>query len=315
KGMTARTRAHFMNGILGYLASPLWLLLIVLSLLLLGRDARVDSVAAVQLLSLTAVLLFLPKALCVYDLLATPKRRELFGGLAQAAAGAFVETGFSALIAPINMMFHTQFVLWNLMGKKVGWASQNRAASGTSWGEAWRTHRSHVLVGFVLGLLAVFAAGSSGLVLISPLLVGLLGSPFLSVWTSRSGRLPFGLLRTPEETARPMLLESVVNAPSGKVGGSALVRVVCDPKRCASHLALLPGGGPASAKVVGEYGRRLVEEGPDALANDDWIALLSCPEALKQVHECLWSEEVSRLAVSWQAMREELVGGEVEEAV
>ena len=58
----------------------------------------------------------------------TAPRRRAFGGLQRAAASVAAETVFSTLHAPLLMLWHTRFVVTNLLGVSVGWGPQKRAA-------------------------------------------------------------------------------------------------------------------------------------------------------------------------------------------
>ena len=55
-----------------------------------------------------------PEALV--DLALDPERRRAFGGLARAALSVVVETVFSTLHAPLQMLWHTRFVITILLG-------------------------------------------------------------------------------------------------------------------------------------------------------------------------------------------------------
>ena len=45
-----------------------------------------------------------------------------------------------SMLAPIRMVFHSRFVLTNLLGRTVTWRSAGRRDDGTTWGEALRHH-------------------------------------------------------------------------------------------------------------------------------------------------------------------------------
>ncbi len=67
------------------------------------------------------VVIMLPKVLALIDLAFDWPRRRAFGGLARATAGVVGETIFSTLHAPLLMLWHTRFVVTNLLGVSVGW--------------------------------------------------------------------------------------------------------------------------------------------------------------------------------------------------
>ena len=97
------------------------------------------------------VVIMLPKLLALIDLANDWPRRRAFGGLARATVGVVGETIFSTLHAPLLMLWHTRFVVTNLLGISVGWAPQKRAADGTTWLFALRRHWGHTLIGLVWG--------------------------------------------------------------------------------------------------------------------------------------------------------------------
>jgi membrane glycosyltransferase len=56
---------------------------------------------------------------------------------------------FSALLAPIRMLFHSQFVAAALSGWSVQWKSPPREDAQTTWGDALGHHGWHTLLGLV----------------------------------------------------------------------------------------------------------------------------------------------------------------------
>ena len=78
--------------------------------------------------------LFLPKVLALVDLALDRRRLRAFGGLTHATVGAVAETAFSALHAPILMLWHSQFVVSALLGRDTSWGPQKRIAAGVGWG-------------------------------------------------------------------------------------------------------------------------------------------------------------------------------------
>ena len=70
--------------------------------------------------------LFLPKILALIDLAFDRERRKLFGGLQRATVSAVMETVFSSLHAPLQMLWHSKFVATILFGIGVHWGPQKR---------------------------------------------------------------------------------------------------------------------------------------------------------------------------------------------
>ena len=99
--------------------------------------------AAVGFLVGTGVVLFTPKILG--GIMAIARGARQFGGGLGAALSVLLEIVFSALLAPIRMLFHTQFVLAALTGLGVHWKSPPREDAETPWGEAVRRHGVHTM--------------------------------------------------------------------------------------------------------------------------------------------------------------------------
>ncbi|WP_238582442.1 glucans biosynthesis glucosyltransferase MdoH [Cellvibrio sp. OA-2007] len=145
------SRMHFLLGAIAYITSLIWLLMLVLS----TADAVVRAINSnvyftevyqlypnwpiakteliVALILLTTTLLMGPKFLGV--VVALVHRRKQFGGAKAIINGAFIETIFAVLIAPIMMVYHAYFVISVLLGFKVNWDSQDREGRLLPWGE------------------------------------------------------------------------------------------------------------------------------------------------------------------------------------
>src|SRR5690606_31002231 len=92
-------------------------------------------------ISLTVTLLLLPKIMGV--IVAIVHRNAAFGGTWAIIKGAFIETLFAILIAPIMMAFHAYFVVSVILGFKVNWDAQEREGRLLPWrhavARAWRS--------------------------------------------------------------------------------------------------------------------------------------------------------------------------------
>ena len=334
--LRGKTRVHLANGILGYVASPLWLLFMAIALwraYLHGPNSFIPDHGGTQglvLLILTFVLLFSPKILCLIDLLFDRERLRGFGGFLNAATGSLVETFFSALIAPVMMLFHTQFVIWNLIGKTVGWGAQRRGAQGTSWDEAITVHGVQTLFGSGIG---VFTAMTNPTIFwwLSPVLIGLWFSIPVSVWTSR---LEIGLnakreklFLTPEETNPPLEVVQATTPIKDQDNSRyrGITAAVLDPFLNAVHVSLLrrnrrrlmsgqkvygatvatsvPKAGESRARRL--LAERLLREGPRALDQAETLSILSDIDNMLWLHRQAWLRPNKDLAPWWQkAIRE-----------
>ena len=121
-------RMAFLNGVMSYMASPLWLTFLVLatiettrlvlwpinyfpqaySLFPLWPEWRPEW--AFRLAVSTIFLLFFPKILAILDV-GLSRRRRQFGGLLRLTRSVFLEMLVSTLLAPIRMLAHSRYVI------------------------------------------------------------------------------------------------------------------------------------------------------------------------------------------------------------
>jgi len=316
RGLRGVSRMHLSLGILGYLSGPLWLLFLITSTYLIWfrKDTGLSTVvvgAFTPYLHLNAahhallvflfcmVTLLLPKFLSVLDLACDRERRRAFGGVIRTTCSALVETIFSTLHAPIQMLFHTRFVAATLLGLEVRWNTQQRAASGTSWGEAWRQHWRHTFIGFGWGAF-IWWIDPTVFWWFLPICLGLMLSIPLSVFTS-SDRLGCalrraGLLLTPEETVPAPQLVQMRARLEGKQrrfagGDDALLAAIRDPYLNAIHVSLLREEKLSPQKLNGQaetLTRQLLDKGPAGLSAAERLQLASDPEAMAWLHREYW---------------------------
>jgi membrane glycosyltransferase len=72
--------------------------------------------------------------------------------------GAFIETLFAILIAPIMMAFHAYFVVSVILGFKVNWDAQEREGRLLPWGEAIARTSRTTLVAIAWGVVTFIYA-------------------------------------------------------------------------------------------------------------------------------------------------------------
>jgi membrane glycosyltransferase len=341
KGLRGVSRIHLLLGIMGYLSSPLWLAFMLTFCWMrwshhLSGLSDLPPVQSFWLggLSGTAhgflvfvicmAALFLPKVLAILDLALDPVRRKAFGGLPKVAGSAVAETLFSTLHAPIQMLWHTQFVLTILLGLGVNWGAQERGADGTTWSVAMRCQVWHTLVGLVWGGLILWL-DPSVFWWFSPVFAGMVLAVPLSVLTNRSdlGRRAgdAGLFVTPEETNPPEEIAFLRGQLWKLQAGGALAArppnmhftdAVLDPYVNAIHVSLLrekrlnPDYADAMRRVIGEpdeiqpLAERLLAHGPAALTTPEKIRLLSEPATMSWLHRQAWLRPNPTLALWWQ---------------
>ena len=226
-GLALTNRAHFFIGIMSYLSSPVWLMLLLIGFALTLQATlirpeyfsrtfqlfpnwpRFDADRMMELFIFTMIVLFTPKVLGWLRALFTSRVRKGCGGFIGVTLSTLLETIISALYAPIMMLVQTHHVLHILTGRDSGWNPQRRHASKTEWGEAWSVHWPHLLMGVIIGAVA-YAISPTLLAWLSPTLAGLLLAVPLSKLSGSVavGRLFawFRLLRTPEERHAPPVL-------------------------------------------------------------------------------------------------------------
>jgi membrane glycosyltransferase len=320
------TRMHLFMGIMAYLGSPLWFLFLLVgtwvawdryssNLSQLPFESYVDRWFGLngiqQSLVLTAfifVLLFLPKILAVCRALSCKSIRRSFGGMLPVLTGVFLETLVSMLLAPAIMAAHTLMVLGIILGRAVGWNTQNRETDGTSWGDAIRFHAFPTLLGaawtaVALNINLVFAAW------MAPILLGLLLSAPVSVVTSRSrtGRalLRHRILATPEELAPPEFIrladqanaavDPALNASSAARRG--VIAAVVDPYVNGVHVSLLePSELPESGQILAE---RCLTLGPAGLSKNELSEILYLAPAMLMMHRAVWLRSTDNIHSVW----------------
>lgn len=324
-------RALFLNGVFSYVSALLWFCFLSLStaeviVRVLGKPDYFPSGLslfprwpiwrpdwAIALLTVTFAILFLPKMLSALLIFFRGDARR-FGGGVRFLASIVLEFLASTLFAPIRMVFHTKFVLTNLIGRIVVWRSPPRGEHETSWGEAIRYH----------GLMTLFASAWGGGIYflspeyfwwLAPIVVALILSVPLSVLVSRVwiGQLArrARLFATPEEIAPPreiLEFEACLATVRQKEHDlvpeerDGFVRAIVDPYVNALHRWLLRG--PRSLKPsIRERRRMLVERallaGPDALAPKERRVLLLDPERVDELHRRVWELPNGERAHRW----------------
>ena len=354
KGLRGVSRLHLALGICGYLSGPLWLLFLLTFNWICWfhkhtglSDIPVDPFTPYLNLDTTAhallvfvvcmVVIMLPKFLVLIDLAFDWLRRRAYGGLARATAGVVGETIFSTLHAPLQMLWHTRFVITNLLGVSVGWSPPKRTDEGTTWLFALRRHWGHTLIGLVWGAFMLWL-GPTLFWWFTPVLAGMALSIPLSVFTSRrqlGARLrKMGLFLTPEETAPPpeivalrsrMKVHEITGDPAlagvasfGEAGTrrphAGLAEAVLDPYVNAIHVSLLREKqlNPvyaeqlsklgAGSETVGALGEKLLARGPDKLTEAERMAVMADQRVMVWLHQQAWLRPDEKLAPWWKAM-------------
>ncbi|MBT8403653.1 MAG: glucans biosynthesis glucosyltransferase MdoH, partial [Gemmatimonadetes bacterium] len=264
-GLALFSRLHLLLGAMGYLASALWLLLLIAGtawvLIPAAGGGGVDLPLTapgerLSLLAVTALLLFLPKALGV--VLAMREGSRAFGGAARLSVGVLLETTFSVLLAPVMMIAHARFVAAIAVGRPVGWDP----GAGRTDHARRRAETELVLPAVVTGLAwgaMTLLVSPAFFVWMTPIFVGLIVSPALVRVSARvdwgEALRRRGILLTPAERVAPAeLRHRRLTDPTPSTGVPSTMlhaeRALFDLERRRPVLVLEDGGKAASATLV-----------------------------------------------------------------
>lgn len=243
-GLAGAHRWMLFTGALSYLASPLWLVFLLVSALAWQADGL--GLQALALFACSASLLLVPKLLAV-ALIAFKREAARHGGWLRVLSGVLLEAFWSLLLAPVRMAAHTLFCLAALTGIEIRWQSPPREAAVLPLSVALRQFGPFAALAAAASVSGVFADPAVALWLL-PVTLPLLASPFLAIVGSRedlgSALRRQGLLCTPEEIAPPALLRRT------RVLAHATLHPVTR-----GQVAPLPVAGSAPAAVIEERRR------------------------------------------------------------
>ena len=312
-GLRWPSRVHFLIGVGSYLASPLWLAMIAVGLVMTSHAIfiqpeyfpyayqlfpewpRFDAVRMRWLFAGSMFLLLLPKLIGLGMALAHAPTRHRFGGARRLIPGALVEIVLSALYAPIMMLIQTRQLIEILAGRDGGWAAQSRSGSRLAWSAALKRHWHHMLTGIVVTIGLLYAAPQL-LLWLSPVLAGLLLAP----WLSRISGDPalgaalarWGLLTTPEDVApHPVIAIAETEAerlrPLAELALHDLARL--DEARSSHAASLTPSDAEGVDPLALITARAKIEaassseEALDWLTEDERRAVLATPALLESL--------------------------------
>ena len=241
KGLHWVSRVHLIQGIMSYLASPLWLMLLMAGLLLatVARHTTpnyfpdsfslfpvwpvFDPELALRLLAITFSVLYLPKLLSLILALRDPELRRGCGGVFGLLKSVLAESLMSMLLSPVMMLIQSRVVADVLLGRDSGWNAQNRDDQAMALSECASKHGLHVVAGLCFAVLSFHISWASFLWL-APIAAALVLSPLVS-WGSGIPALgrrlwDWNFFRIPEEAPRssseplfePMLPEPLLEA-------------------------------------------------------------------------------------------------------
>ncbi len=276
------SRSHLATGIMSYLSSPLWLLLILagMALALQAQYIRpeyfsdeyslfptwpvIDAARALMLFLFTMGILFAPKVLGIIAFLVNAEQRKRAGGTLRVLISSVVEIILSALVAPIMMLIHSGAVLSILIGRDAGWNPQRRDDGSLPLKDVIYRHRWHMVMGVILtafaalnsmSLLAWLAPAVAGLLLAVPV------SVITSSWSIGEKAKRWGILKTPEEGVPPAIFTAFEQT---------LKVYTDDAKQCPDFVGFV-----ASAHWASIHKRMLDEQPPRARGDIDSVEALT----------------------------------------
>lgn len=269
KGFTWSNRIHMGIGVMSYLASPLWFLLIAVGIATAGQIATVqfeyfsdemslfprwplfDSERMVNLFIVAMATLLAPKALGVLSVFVDRELMRTVNPI-RVVLGAIAETILSALYAPIMMMMQVRQVSEIFWGQDSGWATQARKHSRTPWALLLRRHWLQTLAGLVVSVVLLYVSPPL-FAWMSPALVGLV---FALPLSAASGSVVlakllrfFGMLTVPEETEVPHVIalrDAAEARIEGQIEGLTIERLLEDELARQHHFAAVQPRPPAA---------------------------------------------------------------------
>lgn len=310
-------RLAFLNGIMAYAASPLWLAFLILTTIAAAQltlapidyfpDGH-DSLFplwpewrpewAILLVTSTLALLFIPKFLAVADAALKGEVRGYGGGL-RLLASVLLEIAVSVLLAPIRMLAHSRFVCSALLNVRLGWAAQNRTEE-IRWRDALVQHLPGFLIGggwslFAMALDPMFFYWSL------PVSIPLILAAPTTVWLSRVGNgealARNRLLQMPDILTPIPLLEDARKFRERLSADQELTpidRAIIMPSanRLHQHLAR-PGARGAKRESIDSAVEQCVKSGYKAMDRKALSLVLEDAQALADLHKSAWSAPAS----------------------
>ncbi len=298
-GFSMPSRVHFAFGIMSYLASPLWMVMLMLGFALSVQAGlnnpeyfplefqlfpnwpRFDAPRMLDLFLFCLAILLVPKLLGFLRAFASLRMHRRLGTI-ELVGSTLLELLLSALYAPVLMLMQSRSVAEVLLGRDSGWSSQRRGEGHGSWVEAWRIHWGHTLSGILLAVLFAWLAPPL-LPWLVPVLAGMLLAVPLSRLSGSTGLgralARMGLLCTPEEESPPAIVRrrDALVASAAPLPDDGLRALAQDPALLATHLQLnapppaMPRGAPDALQLTA---RQKLEDATKLREALDWLTPL-----------------------------------------
>jgi membrane glycosyltransferase len=336
KAFMLTNKLHFLNGILSYLGSFFWFWFLVCSTMVMVQfeqsgltflpvsgfmrffDLSMTANGFI-LLGMTALMVFASKYISLLDILVHRKRRQKFGGGLKISIGVLLETFLSIWLAPLNMLWHTWFVILIPFGKGSSWGTQQRKAGDMITLEsAIRLHGWQTLIGLFWAWVAYQYGGLFFWWLMPVVVPMILAIPVGMLFTSKKlGTLlsRFGICLTPEEIVPDGFISelgkrSSVSIDRGKSIRTSMVRrLFLDPYANSHHVILqrhrerVEPIDPPDESIID----KVIREGIEAIDNRAIHTLLANSTFTYRIHKKLWLTPESALHTSWIETMDEYI--------
>jgi membrane glycosyltransferase len=289
QGIPLPSRLHMVMGVMSYLSSPLWFLMLVVSGFSMGPPQDLaDHAALLQLVVATLILLYAPKLLAMGVALSDSTMVKAHGGPGALLRSVFWELLFATLFAPMVMLAHSWYVFSLLMGISTGWGSQVRDDRALPLWFVIRHYWAPTLIG-VGGAFLLWRFAPGALLWYAPLLLGLLLTiPLVRLTSSlRLGEIARrrGLFLTASETLKLPVLERAHRLlAANQEDGRDFRRLVLEDEAVRRlHLSMLREALPPPVlppEKLAELAAAARRRDTAGFSRTDWIALLSDPDSI-----------------------------------
>jgi membrane glycosyltransferase len=203
QGLPFLSRLHLAMGAVAYLSSATWALTLLVGVVLaiqasytlptyFGSEDTLfpnwpvfDAQTALVLFIATVLVVHLPKILGGFWALSTAQRRRENGGVMRVMGGIVLESVLSTLLAPVLMLTQTGAVLSILLLRRdAGWGAQRRVSGTASLMDFLVQHRWQMAWG-AAGAVITWMVSPAVFAWMSPITLGLLLAPLLSLWVAK----------------------------------------------------------------------------------------------------------------------------------
>jgi membrane glycosyltransferase len=299
EGLRPMSRVHMLVGAAQYMAGPAWLAFVVIGAQLARSGGARGLHAGLSLtLSLTTLLvLLLPRALGLLEVLRDARQRRLHGGALRLSVGVVLEALLSLLMAPLLMLHHARIISSILAGRAVGWGAQARRARGrfstVVRGEAFTTLAGALMLG------GLWAGSPELLLWLAP------------IWAPWLCAIPLALLASTEWLGAALRRAGIWSVPCEVEPDELLLRaedlraltmgdacarfrdLVLDPVLNQAHVARLAqqqagAADDGAAQQLQRLRAKALRGGPSALSSAERELLMGDAESMRILHRDAW---------------------------